>query len=267
MIVVSGLAVIFGILRVINMAHGEFIMVGAYVSYYVEPYSHALGYILAPMVTGLMGLLVYWLVVKRVQKRLIDSILATWGVALVLKYGMTLIAGASSVTVAVPITGTLFNFPLYRIGIMVMTLTLLGGVYWLFFRARFGLRTRAVVHNAALSATSGIDNQRVRRQTFMIGCAMAGFAGTMLAPTLSISPLLGESYLIPSFLSVLLGGMDSLVAPLIGASAIAGSESALTRLIDPVSAQILTLLFVIVLLKWFPKGMVNTLINKWQTRK
>ncbi len=259
-LIVLGLAIIFGMLGIINMAHGEKVMLGAYAVYLSEQmhYPFIVGVFLAVLLTGIVGAIVYRLVIKNIRERILDTILATWGVSIILKQIITLLFGPAGQHVSVPVTETIELFgspyPLYRLLVMGVTILVMLAVYWLFFKSRFGRKARAVMSNAVLSACVGINREKMNLLSFMIGSMMAGLAGAMIAPLMSISPLLGEDYLIPSFLSVLLGGLGSIAAPIAGAGIIAGTESAVAIAFDPVIAQIVMLCVAVILLKLFPNG-------------
>lgn len=262
-LIVLGLAIIFGMLRVINMAHGEKVMLGAYCVYLTEQHQlpFVLGVGLAIVVTGLIGALVYWLVIKRIRTRLLDTILATWGISILLKQGITLIFGPAGQHVSVPVTDAIQLFgepyPMYRLLVMAVSLSSVISLYLLFFKSRFGIKARSVMNNAPLSACIGIHRERMNIISFMIGAMIAGLAGAMIAPLMSISPLLGEDYLIPAFLSVLVGGLGSIAAPIAGAGVIGGVESGASILFDPVIAQMVMLIVAVILLKRFPQGLLR----------
>lgn len=259
-LIVLGLAVVFGMLRVINMAHGEKVMLGAYCVYVSEQYQlpFVVGVGLALLTTSLVGAVIYWSVLKRIRQRLLDTILATWGVSIVLKQGVTLLFGPAGQHVSVPISASTTwlgePYPVYRLLVMAVSVACVLGLYLLFFKSRFGIRARAVMNNAPLSACVGIHRERMNIVSFMIGSMIAGLAGVMIAPLMSISPLLGEDYLIPAFLSVLIGGLGSIAAPIAGAGVISGVESAASVLFDPVVAQLVMLIIAVILLKLFPRG-------------
>ncbi|PID65782.1 MAG: branched-chain amino acid ABC transporter permease [Gammaproteobacteria bacterium] len=259
-LIVLGLAIIFGLLRVINMAHGEKVMLGAYSVWFAEQqgWPFWLGVFMALAVTAVVGAIVYQLVIARIRARLLDTILATWGVSIVLKQVISLAFGAAGQHVSTPVDQTVLLFgqpyPVYRLLVMLVSVVTVIGIYRLFFKTRFGMRARAVMNNPALAACVGIHRARLNLLSFVIGAMTAGLAGAMIAPLISISPLMGDDYLIPAFLSVLVGGLGSIVAPIFGAGVIAGIESAATRFYDPVIAQIVMLVVAVILLKLFPKG-------------
>lgn len=259
-LVVLGLAIIFGMLRVINMAHGEKVMLGAYGVYFSEQIHlpFICGVVFALMLTGCVGAMTYFFVIKRIRERILDTILATWGVSIILKQLVSLLFGPAGQHVNAPVMATieLFDspYPVYRLLVMIVSLLTMIGVYLLFFKSRFGRRARAVMSNEVLSACVGINRERMNLLSFMIGSMLAGLAGAMISPLMSISPLLGEDYLIPSFLSVLVGGLGSIAAPIAGAGVIAGVESSSAIFFNPVIAQMVMLCVAIVLLKLFPNG-------------
>lgn len=260
-LIVLGLAVIFGMLRVINMAHGEKVMLGCYAVYFAEQHHlpFAIGVALAVLLTAVVGAMVYLLVIKRIRARLLDTILATWGVSIVLKQAITLFFGPAGQHVSTPVVESVMLFgqayPLYRLLVMAVSLATMVLLYGLFFKTAFGRRARAVMSNATLSACIGIHRERMNVLSFMTGSMIAGLAGAMIAPLISISPLLGEDYLIPAFLSVLIGGLGSIAAPIAGAGVIAGVESGASILFDPVVAQMVMLCVAVLLLKAFPNGL------------
>lgn len=262
-LIVLGLAIVFGMLRVINMAHGETVMLGCYAVYLTAQYQlpFMVGVLVALLATAAIGALVYWLVIKRIRLRILDTILATWGVSIVLKQVITIMFGAAGQSVSVPITGTIelfgSSYPVYRLVVMAVSLLSMVLLYMLFFKTRFGIKARAVMSNNTLSACIGIHRERMNILSFMVGSMIAGLAGAMIAPLISISPLIGEDYLIPSFLAVLIGGLGSIAAPIAGASIIATTESGVSILYDPVVAQIVMLLVAVILLKAFPRGLFN----------
>lgn len=262
-LIVLGLAIIFGMLRVINMAHGEKVMLGCYAVYMTEQFQlpFIVGVFSAMLAAGFVGAIVYQLIIRRIRLRLLDTILATWGVSIILKQSITLIFGPAGQHIPSPITASLTlmetPYPVYRLVVMVVSLLSMLVLYYLFFKTHFGRRARAVMSNATLAACIGIHRERMNLLSFTIGSMIAGLAGAMIAPLISISPLVGEDYLIPSFLSVLVGGLGSIAAPIAGAGIIAGTESSATILFDPVIAQIVMLCFAIILLKRFPQGIFS----------
>lgn len=261
LLVALGLMIIFGLMNVINMAHGEFFLIGAYTAVTVTQagWPFWLSLLLAPMVLALVGLVVEQLVVRFVYHRFIDSILATWGLSLMLKQLIIVIFGPTSQSVADPmaITMSVFGvaYPSYRIFVMVTSIVLTLLTFLLLYRTHVGLTIRGVIANRKMAASLGINTRRLDVGTFMAGAALAGFAGAAMAPLMSVDPQMGAGFLIPSFLSILVGGTSSFVGVVAGAALISGGNTGLAALRDPVFAQIVVFSLAIVIIRLFPNGL------------
>jgi|TARA_R110002072_G_scaffold176934_6_gene332795 branched-chain amino acid transport system permease protein/urea transport system permease protein len=263
MLVTLGLAVIFGLMKVINMAHGEFVMLGAY-SLLVANQSGLspwLGLLLAPLVVGLVGLLVEELLIRRVYSRLLDTILATWGLSILLKQAVILGFGPGSHSVVKPLDFNLrllgVDYPVYRLFIMVAAIAIIAATFWFFFRTRMGLSARSVIANRDMAACLGINTRRLDRVTFSLGAALAGFAGALMAPIVSIDPYMGLGFLVPSFLSILVGGLGSIAAAMAGVGLIGGAEVFFKFNVSSVWAEIIVLGMAVVLIRLFPTGILS----------
>jgi len=261
-LVALGLAIIFGLMNVINMAHGELLMLGAYVLLTVQQLggSFWLGLIAAPIVVGLVGLIIEELVIRWVYRRVLDTILATWGLSLVIKQAITLYFGPASHSVDVPLAGDLEIFgvlyPAYRLFIMAVALLAVAVTLWLFLRTRFGLAARGVIANRDMAACLGINTRKLDRYTFAYGAALAGLAGAAVAPLISLDPQLGLGYLVPAFLAVLTGGLGSLMGPLAGSAAVGATNNLTATLYSPVWAQLVVFVMAIIVIRLFPRGLV-----------
>ncbi|MEQ8966507.1 MAG: branched-chain amino acid ABC transporter permease [Azospirillaceae bacterium] len=262
-LVALGLAIIFGLLRVISMAHGEFLMLGAYLVLVVEGAggSFWLGLALAGPAVALVGLLVEAVVIRRVYRRLLDTILATWGVSLVIRQAVTLVFGPASHSIDLPVDAAVafpgFEYPVYRLFIMALSLALVGATAWLFFATRFGLAARAVIADRDMAACLGYDTRAFDRATFAYGSALAGVAGAAMAPLISVDPQMGVGFLVPAFLSVLVGGLGSIAGPLAGAGTLGAIDGLVARALSPVWAQVAVLAIAVVLIRLFPKGLLG----------
>ena len=263
MLVSLGLAIIFGLMNVINMAHGEFLMLGAYCVMELSkrglPFFLALT--LAPVVVALVGLLCEEVLVRRTYSRLTDSILATWGLALVLRQSMVLIYGPGSWSVALPNIGTVMLFgspyPAYRLIVMAISLMTVAATFVFFFHTRTGLAARAVIANRNMAACLGIDTRRLDRLTFAFGAALAGLAGAAMAPLISIDPNAGLGWVVPAFLSILVGGLGTISGPLVGAGGVGGLDSLTAAFTSPVWAQLVVFTAAILVIRVFPNGLVG----------
>ncbi len=275
-----GLAIIFGQMGVINMAHGEFMILGAYMTFLTShlfqtyaPQAFA-GYFFVAMlvafiVSGAIGLAVEWLLIKRLYKRPLDTLLATWGLSLIMQQAFRSIFGAREVGVQLPdwMMGSLPVTDTIEVqinGLLVMTLTLIitAIVALLLFRSRWGLQVRAVVANRVMADAAGIDTRRIDRLTFGLGCGIAGIAGSAFTMIGSTSPTAGQAYIVDTFLVVVFGGAQSLLGTIASAFTISQSQSTLEFFLTGSMAKVTTLLIVIGLLMLRPQGLFVLKVRK-----
>jgi branched-chain amino acid transport system permease protein/urea transport system permease protein len=263
MLVSLGLAIIFGLMNVINMAHGEFLMLGCYAVMELSnlglPFFVAL--LLAPLIVAAIGLIAEEIIIRRTYHRLIDTILATWGLALVLRQSMVLIYGPGSYAVAPPDVGTVTLFggpyPVYRLIVMAISILTIAATFYFFFRTRAGLAARAVIANREMAACLGINTRRLDRLTFAFGAGLAGLGGAAMAPIISIDPNAGLGWVVPAFLSILVGGLGSISGPLVGAAGVGGLDSLTAAFTSPVWAQLVVFTAAILVIRIFPNGLVS----------
>lgn len=262
-----GLALSFGLMRVINMAHGEMLMLGGYLAWMtllVVP--GAMGIILAIPVAfvgaAAMGGVIQTALIRRLSARPLDTLLATWGVSLILQQGARDLFGAVGVEVRAPewLTGSFavagVTFPSARLFIILIAALVLGGLALLLLRTRIGLLVRAVNQDRMMASACGIDVRRVDLTIFCLGSGVAGLAGVMLALLGPVTPNVGQSYIIPAFLVVVMGGLGSIVGTTASAI-ILGLFAALAQIFVDVSvAQMLLLVFVILFIQIRPQGVV-----------
>lgn len=268
-----GLAITFGLMRVINMAHGEFVMIGAYMTYVVQQVfilffpeqMRGLYYILAlPVAFGmtfLLGSILEKLVVSRLYGREIDSLLATWGISLILQQAARSIFGTQGVNVTAPfflqggitLGGCTFSYS--RLFILLMVALCLLGVWFVMYRSNFGKQMRAVMQNRPMAQCMGINSCRVDNFTFALGSGLAGIAGCSIALLGSIDSTVGQNYIVNSFMAIVLGGVGKLVGTVLG-SAVIGSASIFTeKYTSATIAKAIVLLIVIVFLQKRPQGL------------
>lgn len=267
-----GLALSFGLMRVINMAHGEMLMLGGYLAYVtllVVP--GPLGILVAMPVAfigaGLVGALLETCIIHRLSVRPLDTLLATWGVSLILQQAARDVFGAIGVDVTAPrwlthaITvegGPLagLTLPETRLFILAVAVVVLVAIGLLLTRTRLGLLVRAVNQDRETAAAMGVNARLVDLGVFALGTGVAGLAGVVLALLGPVTPNVGQSYIVPAFLIVILGGLGSLVGTTV-ASLMVGLFSALVQIFVDVSvAQVLLLLFVIAFIQFRPQGVV-----------
>lgn len=262
MLVSLGLAVIFGLMNVINMAHGEFLVLGAYGVLTLQwaglPFAACL--VIAPMLVALIGLAAEELLIRRTYERLLDTILATWGLSLVLRQGLVLIYGPGSHAVAAPDMGSVPVFgeiyPVYRLVVMALSAAAIAFTFWVFFRTALGLQARAVIANRNMAACLGINTRMLDRLTFAFGAGLAGLAGAVMSPLISVDPNAGLGWLVPGFLSILVAGLGSLSGLIVGAAGVGAVDSLAAAISSPVWAQLTVFVAAIIVIRFFPQGLM-----------
>jgi urea transport system permease protein len=267
-----GLALSFGLMRVINMAHGEMLMLGGYLAYLtLHLVPGPLGIVVAMPVAfigaGLVGVILETSVIHRLSARPLDTLLATWGVSLIFQQAARDVFGAIGVDVTAPswlnhsfaISGGPLAglvFPGIRLFILLIAVLVLAALGAFMVKSRIGLLVRAVNQDRMMAAAAGINVRRVDLLVFSLGTGIAGMAGVMLALLGPVTPTVGQSYIVPAFLVVILGGLGSLVGTTI-ASLMTGLLSALVQIFVDVSfAQVLVLVFVIAFIQFRPQGVI-----------
>ncbi|MBM3516775.1 MAG: branched-chain amino acid ABC transporter permease [Alphaproteobacteria bacterium] len=254
-LVALGLVVVFGVMRVINMAHGELFMLGAYAVIAADGLGAPfwLGVLAAPILAGAAGAAIEAALIRHIYARPLDTILATWGLSLALKQAIVLAFGPASLSVPSPMDATIavgtFAYPLYRLIVMGVALVAILGVFIGFFRSGFGLMVRAVVADPRSAACLGIDPALVHRVSFTAGAALAGLAGGLIAPLISVDPEMGVGFLIPAFLAILVGGAGPLAGVLTGGVVVGGADSVLTNWLSPVLAQVVVFALAVVVIR------------------
>jgi len=259
-LVALGLAIIFGIMGIINLAHGEFLMVGAYVFYTltnlgVNPW---ISFLIAPPVMGVIGMGIERGIIRRLYGRILDTLLATWGISMVMVQVVRIIYGPHGQNVPNPLVGAIVvlgtSLPAYRVFLLGATAALLIFIYSLFKYTDFGLKARATMHDEATAAALGIDTQRIYMYTFGIGAAITGLSGALIAPIAGVVPTMGVSFIARSFLVVTIGGSDALLGTM-SAGLILGSIETAVSLATTVILGVVSLLLVAsLLLRVRPEG-------------
>jgi urea transport system permease protein len=276
LLVALGLAFSFGLMNVINMAHGELIMVGAYTAYLVQTrLSSLLGdagldvYFLVALPVAFVlaagiGIVLERLLISRLYGRPLDTLLATWGVSLFLQQGARSIFGAPNVQVISPpwlnggieVTDDLI-FPYKRLFILALVAVCMAGVYFYMTRTAGGRRMRAVMQNRSMAGALGVNTQRVDVITFALGSGLAGVAGCALSLIGPIGPSLGTYYIVDAFLVVILGGVGQLAGTIAAAFAIGGLNTAIEFQSTASLAKVIVFGLVIAFLQWRPAGLVS----------
>ncbi|MFK7891647.1 MAG: hypothetical protein AB8B63_12605 [Granulosicoccus sp.] len=263
----AGLAVIFGMMGVINLAHGEFIMCGAYVSAAVARAGLPLpiAVLAGAIAAGLIGILLERLVIRHLYHRPLDSIVATWGVSLIATQGVLIVFGSTMQGVGTPL-GSIevdgLSYSVYRIVLMLSALGLLLGLYLLFYKTRYGVVSRATIQKPHMARALGVNTPRIYAMTFGLGAALAGLAGGLYAPTMTLVPTMGSTFIVESFVTVVVGGADIFVGAAPAAAFLALVRSSLTAWYGQLFGQIGLLIAVIVVIRVLPGGVSGLLTRK-----
>ncbi len=261
----TGLAVIFGLIGVINMGHGAFLTLGAYLTWAATSAGLAfpVAVIAAALGVALVGLLLEHILIRHFYDEPSETLLLTWGIFLVVTELIKIIFGADFRNVTNPLPGTLavagLDIPAYRFTVAVFTLILLGGLGFVLFRTSFGLRIRGLIQQKESAALLGLNVGLLYKQIFVLGAALAGLAGALISPMLSIDPYIGNVFLVRSFFVVTLGGLGQILGgTLIGSFVIGGSETLFALVTDQVFAQTVVFALAIVLLRFRPTGLLGS---------
>jgi urea transport system permease protein len=271
LLIALGLSLTFGQMNVINMAHGEFIMAGAYTTYVLQKSISGAGISLivalpvAFLVSGALGALLEWLLIRRLYLRPLDTLLVTWGVSLMLQQLARDIFGAPNVQTRAPdiLTGnitviggddplTFANSRLFILGLAIAAVVALSLTLRL---TPLGRRIRAVVQNRDLAEVSGISTSRVDRTAFFIGSGLAGVAGVALTLVGPIGPTMGTNVIIDAFLVIVVGGIGQLKGSVIVAFVLGVLQSVLEYSTTVSVAKVLVLVAIVAFLQWRPQGL------------
>ncbi|MGE4179643.1 MAG: urea ABC transporter permease subunit UrtB [Limisphaerales bacterium] len=273
-----GLAITFGLMGVINMAHGEIIMVGAYTAYMTQNLftgwfgASGAGFdayfpaalVASFVVAGLVGLGLERGIIRFLYKRPLESLLATWGVSLVLQQVFRHIFGAANVQVSSP-TWLSGSFVIYdvllaynRLFVIAFAVFIVVGTFLILTRTSLGLQVRAVMQNRAMASALGVRTDRVNMVTFAFGSGLAGMAGACLSQIGNVGPSLGQNYIVDCFMVVVLGGVGSLVGSVWAALGVGVTDQILQPWLGAVMGKITVLAAIILFLQWRPAGLFAT---------
>ena len=263
-----GLTIIFGLLDVINMAHGEFYAIGAYLAVVLLGLglSFWAALVLAPLIMAVLGYLTERGLVQRVfhsRDRHTLTLLLTFGLAVVLEDLLKIAFGANPVRVQSPITGAtemvgLF-FPNYRLFVMLFGGALIAAVWLLVFRTSLGALVRAAAFDRQMSASLGVPVARVCAGTFAFGAALAAMAGVLLAPIYSVFPTMGRDFVLIAFSVVIIGGMGSIKGAVLAGLLLTQVQSLSSLFISPVWSDPLLFGIMVLVLMWRPQGLFGKL--------
>ena len=257
-----GLAVIFGLLGVLNIAHGEFVMIGAYCAYLIQswqwPYLVALPLALA--ICGVIGWAVEWIMIRPLYRRPFDTLVATWGLSLLLRKIAEGIFGLGFRSVAIPLPGTVHflgtEYPIYRLVLIAISLALVAGLVIWYGSSRTGSRIRAMVSNPELAQAQGISVRKLAAGTFVAGTCLAGLGGVMIAPLAPVQPFMGLDYVLRAFFVLIVGGLGSVLGLFSGAAVIGGFDSVISAATTTTDGYFAVLVLAILFLWLRPRGII-----------
>jgi branched-chain amino acid transport system permease protein len=262
-----GLAVVFGMMRIINLAHGEFIMLGAYAMLVLtrQGLNLWLAMIGSALCVGLVGLIIERTLMRFLYERLLDTMLATWGLSLILVQAVVVIFGPATHGIGEPlgdITMGGYTVSEYDLFTIAAAIVLLAVVYVVFAYTPYGIQARAATQDPEMAAALGINTGYLNMLTFSFGAALAGAAGALLAPVAGVVPTMGQAYVARAFMTVVVGGQGVILGTTASASIMGGVYSGVSYLLTPFLAQAALLLIAILLIRFLPRG----LSALWRTR-
>ena len=263
-----GLAIIFGMMRVINLAHGEFLMLGGYAAIVATSQGISIWIamlVVAPIVVGIIGVIVELTIIRFLYGRMVDTMLATWGLSLFLVGLTTAIFGNTTVGISAPLGS--FQIGGYRTSgytlfVIAVAVVVMAGIFAVLRWTRLGLIARGTMQNANMAAALGVNPPRVYAVTFGIGAALSGLAGAVLAPVSGVFPTIGVAYVAKSFITVI-GGGAAILSGTVSASALFGTINQIaTFATTPVFGEVALLAAAIVLIRLLPQGITGRFFRR-----
>lgn len=271
LVIALGLAIIYGSMGVINLAHGEFVMLGAYATWALQNFFGFSILVALPFVfiaVALVGWVIELVIVRRLYRRPLDTILATWGIGIILQQLVRLGIGAESRFVRGP---TIFDGNLtigavvmsnYRIFVILFSIGVLTATWALMTRTEFGMKLRAVIQNREISECYGIEAGKIYSITFAYGAGLAGIAGALITPLYSTIPTMGTTLVVDAFLVVIIGGLGSVIGAAAAAVMIGEVTAIFSMVMNDTLGRIAMLGCIIVLIRFRPRGLFPETIRR-----
>jgi urea transport system permease protein len=267
-VVSSGLAVIFGMMKVINLAHGEFMMLGAYAT--IESIDLGINlwvaiFVVAPLAVGVIGIVLERIFIRHLYGRMVDTMLATWGLSLLLVGVVTSIAGNTTAGVSAPLGSFAigaYSVSSYTLVIIAVAVVLAFVLRWVLLHTSLGLIARGTTQNPAMADALGINPGAVYSITFAVGAALSGLAGGLLAPLTGVVPTMGGAFIAKAFITVIAGG-PALLVGLVSASTLFGAiNQVATFATTPVLGEVALLVAAIIMLRLLPHGITGRFFKR-----
>ncbi|MEL6520359.1 MAG: branched-chain amino acid ABC transporter permease [Pseudomonadota bacterium] len=264
----AGLAIIFGMMRVINIAHGEFLMLGGYTVIMASKAGVNIWLamlVLAPLVVGIFGIIVERLIIRWLYGRLLDSLLATWGLSLLMIGGVTMLFGNTVEGVSTPLGGFsvgIYQVSVYNLVLIFAAISILVAVWATLRFTSAGLIARAVMQNPDMAQALGVNSTFVYMATFGIGSAITGLAGGLIAPVTGVVPSMGVNLIGPAFITVITGGASVVTGTLSASGLLGGISQLITFSSGPVYGDAALLIAALILLRILPQGITGRFFTR-----
>ena len=260
-----GLVIIFGMMDVVNNAHGEFIMIGAYTACISVNSLHlpfGLACVLAALITGLVGILIEQAVIKKLYGKVAETLLVTFALEYIIQQIVRMIFGPENQTVEVPVKGQFSVFgisvPYYNAVLICMAVFVLVFTLLLFYKTSFGMQLRAITQNRDMTQCLGINVGKINMLTFGYGAALAGFSGALIAPVKSVFPGMGPAFNVDGFLVVILGGLNSIIGSFASSFVINESITVMYGYMSQIVSKLLIFVVIIVIVRFRPNGLFSS---------
>ena len=259
----AGLAIVFGMMKIINLAHGEFLTIGGFAAIVatqkgVNIYFAML--VVAPLAAAAIGVIVELLVIRHLYRQQINTMLATWGLSLFFVGALSMIFGTTTTGISAPIGGIKigdYQVAGYSLFLLAVAIVMVAILWFVLGYTRIGLQARGAMQNPAVASSFGCNTARIYTITFATGTALAGLAGGVLAPLLGVAPSSGAQYIAKAFITVIVGGPAVIIGP-ISSSALFGTiDHVFTHALTPAAGEVALLVGAIVLLRFLPRGITG----------
>lgn len=264
LLVALGLAIIYGTTGVINLAHGEFVMIGAYTAWALQTYV-GIGLIESLVIiffaVALFGWVIEKVVIRHLYRRPLDTILATWGIGVMAQQAIRLAVGGElryvqmppSMSSSVSILGV--EISAFRVFILAISAAIFGFTWFLMYRTSLGMKLRAITQDREIASCFGIKSKRIYSLTFAYGAGLAGLAGALVSPLKSVSPEMGTTYVVDAFMVVVLGGVESLVGTVVSSAILGEMTGFLAFYSNDTMAKVLVFVAIVILIRFRPQGL------------
>ncbi|MGH1485307.1 MAG: ABC transporter permease subunit [Cellvibrionaceae bacterium] len=267
LIATAGLAVVFGLMGVINLAHGEFIMFGAYTALIVTKAGvpFPLAVLVATIATAMFGAIVEKLIIRHLYGRLFDTLLATWGLSLVLYQVAVLLFGTVTSGIGMPVSNVAigeYSISTYMLFLILIAAVMITATYLLMTKTSYGVMARASIQDANMAKAIGIRSEHINTTTFALGCGLAGFAGAILVPAIPATPTMGFAFVIKAFLIVVAAGPVTLTGSVVAGGGLGVVTSSISSFWTTSAGDLLFFVITIGILRFFPQGITE----KWRMK-